>query len=282
MLMPIEIAKMEEARQARAMAEIAPVHEHIMGGVMTYMEPGSWSNYACNLGMEGPVTDEELDRLVRFFVERGVEPEVELAAFADKTLIKGLAERGFELREFEAVLSKPIIAAEDLQSLIAGSWPKDDNGQELVVERVEPDDEAMVQESCRVGMSGFVPADHKITDGELEMHRKIVGHPHGEYIVAKFGDTVIGAGGAEYPRCEVMPVGVLFGVTVLEPWRRRGVQQALIVHRLERARVKGAKIAVIHGEPGASTDRNAMRMGFAPAYMKATMAMRGEGLVASR
>ncbi|PHQ82238.1 MAG: hypothetical protein COB69_02480 [Phycisphaera sp.] len=280
--MPIEIAKMEEARQARAMAEIAPVHEHIMGGVMTYMEPGSWSNYACNLGMDGPVTGDDLDRLVRFYVERGAEPEVEVASFADKTLIDGLAKRGFELRGFEVVLAKQFESGEDLSSLIQGGWPKDDNGQELVVERVDPDDEAMVQESCRVAMSGFVPAGYEASEKELAMHRKIVAHPHGDFIVAKFGSTVVGAGGAEYPRCEVMPVGVLFGVTVLEPWRRLGVQQAMIVHRLERARAKGAKIAVIHGEPGASTDRNAMRMGFAPAYTKAIMAMRGEGLVASR
>jgi len=264
------------------MAEIAPVHEHIMGGVMTYMEPGSWSNYACNLGMDGPVTGDDLDRLVRFYVERGVEPKVEVPSFADTTLIDGLAERGFELRGFEVVLAKAIDDKEDLRSLVQGGWPKDDNGQELIVERVEPEDEAMVRESCRVAMSGFVPADYEASDNELAMHRKIVAHPHGDFIVAKFGSAVVGAGGAEYPRCDVMPVCVLFGVTVLEPWRRRGVQQAMIVHRLQRARDHGARIAVIHGEPGASTDRNAMRMGFTPAYTKAIMAMRGEGLVASR
>ena len=38
--MPLEIARMEEARQARAMTELGATYERIMGGVMAYLEPG--------------------------------------------------------------------------------------------------------------------------------------------------------------------------------------------------------------------------------------------------
>jgi GNAT superfamily N-acetyltransferase len=280
-LMPIEIARMEEARQARAMTEISLGFEHIMGGVMSYMEPGSWANQACGVGLNGPIEEADVDRLVEYFVSKGVEPKVEICQFADSSILRALAKRNFELREFEAVLAKQILPDERMEDLLTHGWPVDDEGERLVIECVDPQDDAMVLESWRVAMSGFVPEVREPSAGELDMHRKIVGHPHGEFVVAKFGDTVVGAGGAEYPRGDDITVMVLFGVSVLEPWRKRGVQQALIAHRVEQGRQRGAQVATIHSLPGASTDRNAMRLGFAPSYTKTIMAMSGEGLVPS-
>ena len=281
MLMPNEIARMEEARQARAMTEIAPVNEPIMGGIMSFLEPGSWSNQACGIGLAGEVTDDEIDRFVAFYESRGVEPRAEVAQFADPSLVAGLGRRGFDLRQFETVLARPIDPHEAVMDSMPGVWPTDEAGNELIIERVEPDDEAMVLESMRVAMSGFVPEGYKPSAGEIEMHRRMVAHPHSDFVVAKFGDAVVGAGGAEYPRDAEIPVAVLFGVSVLNEYRRRGVQQALILHRVKRAQEKGAKVAVIHSLPGASTDRNAMRLGFAPCYTKVVLAKRGEGLVPS-
>lgn len=281
MLMPSEIARMEEARQARAMTEIAPVNEPVMGGIMSYLEPGSWSNQACGVGLNGPVTDDEIDRFVAFYETQGVEPRAEVAQFADASLVAGLGKRGFDLRQFETVLARPIDPDEDVMSAMPGDWPTDDAGNKLVIERVDPSDEAMVLESQRVAMSGFVPEGYAPSAGEIEMHRKIVAHPHSDFVVAKFGGTIVGAGGAEYPRDAEIPVAVLFGVSVLDEFRRRGVQQAMILHRVRRAQEKGARVAVIHSLPGASTDRNAMRLGFAPCYTKVVLAKRGEGLVPS-
>lgn len=281
MLMPIEIARMEEARQARAMTEIAPVHEPVMGGVMSFLEPGSWANQACGVGLAGPVQDDEIDRFVAFYESRGVEPRVELCQFADATLIAGLGRRGFDLRQFETVLARAFGPDEVLPAALTDTGPTDERGNKLVVERVDPADDAMVMESLRVAMSGFMPEGHVPSEGEIEMHRRVVAHPHGEVIVAKFGERVVGSGGAEYPRDAEIPVGVLFGVSVLPEFRRRGVQRAMILHRVRGAHERGAKVAVIHSIPGAATDRNAMRLGFLPCYTKAILAKKGEGLVPS-
>lgn len=281
MLMPIEIARMEEARQARAMTEIAPVNEPVMGGVMSFLEPGSWANQACGVGLAGPVSDDEIVRFVAFYVTRGVEPRVELSQFADLSLITGLGRRGFDVRQFETVLARAIDPGEDVLAAMPGAWPVDEDGRRLEIARVDSADEAMVLESLRVAMSGFMPEGYTPSAGEIEMHRRIVAHPHGEVIVARFGSAVVGSGGAEYPRDEAIPVGVLFGVSVLPAFRRRGVQQAMILRRVQRAQELGARVAVIHSLPGASTDRNAMRLGFAPCYTKVIMARRGEGLVPS-
>ncbi len=279
--MPSEIARMEEARQARAMTEISVDYERIMGGVMSFLEPGSWANQACGVGLAGPVEEADVDRFVEYYTSRGVEPKVEVCQFADESLLKALGDRGFELRQFETVLVRKIDPDASALGGLTHGWPVDDEGRKLTIERVDPNDEALVLESWRVAMSGFMDEPSDPTEGQLEMHRQIVGHPHGEFIVAKFGDTIVGAGGAEYPRGDDISVVVLFGVSVLDEWRRRGVQQAMIAHRVEQGRLKGAKVAAIHSLPGASTDRNSMRLGFAPSYTKAIMAMSCEGLVPS-
>ena len=281
MLMPSEIARMEEARQARAMTELGAIHERIMGGVMAYLEPGSWANQACGIGMGGKVSQDEVDRLVAFYESRGVEPRAEVAQFADESLLAAMANHQFELRQFETVLARLLHEGEQIDPAPAQGWPVDSDGNELVIEAVDAADETLVLESWRVAMSGFLPEPREPTEKELAMHRTILAHPHSEYLVAKFGDTVVGAGGAEYPRGDDIPVGVLFGVSVLDAYRRRGVQQALILHRVRGAQQRGAKVVVIHSLPGASTDRNSMRLGFGPCYTKAIMAKKGEGLVPS-
>lgn len=281
MLMPTEIARMEEARQARAITEVVAHFERIMGGVMSFLEPGSWANQACGVGLNGPVSEDEIDRFVAYYTSRGVEPRVELAQFADASLISGLGRRGFDLRQFETVLARTIDPDEEVMGALPGDWPTDDSGRRLVIQRVEPDDEKLVLESFKVSMSGFMPAGYTPSNAEIEMHRKIVAHPHSEYLVAMFGETVAGAGGAEYPRDAEIPVAVLFGVSVLRKFRMRGVQQAMILHRLRGAQERGAKVGVIHSIPGASTDRNAMRLGFRPSYTKVILAKKGEGLVPS-
>ncbi len=281
MLMPTEIARMEEARQARAMTEIVPDYEPVMGGVMSFLEPGSWANQACGVGLNGAVTEDEIERFVTYYTSRGVEPRVELSQFADPTLIAALGKRGFDLRQFETVLARPIDPSEDVMGVAPAGMPTDDRGRELVIEPVEPDDEAMVLESFKVSMSGFMPPGYVPSEAEIGMHRKIVAHPHADYLVARFGSDVVGAGGVEYPRDDEIPVGVLFGVSVRSEFRRRGVQQAMILHRVKGAQERGAKVAIIHSLPGASTDRNAMRLGFAPCYTKVVLAKRGEGLAPS-
>jgi GNAT superfamily N-acetyltransferase len=66
---------------------------------------------------------------------------------------------------------------------------------------------------------------------------------------------------------------------VLPEFRRRGIQQALIAARLNYAAARGARLATIGSKPGAGTERNVRRMGFATAYTKPVMVRPGPGLV---
>ena len=60
----------------------------------------------------------------------------------------------------------------------------------------------------------------------------------------------------------------LWGAVVGEPFRRRGIQAALIARRLRQGIEEGCSVAVIECEPGIPTERNAMRLGFSLAYTR--------------
>ena len=91
--------------------------------------------------------------------------------------------------------------------------------------------------------------------------------------LAEADGEIIGAGKADVTEV----VGGLFGLSVLPAWRRRGVQQALIVARLEALRERGCRWATISSEPGVATERNARRMGFELAYTKVDLRQLGGG-----
>lgn len=267
-----QIAVMEEARQALGTAEICPEKEEIAGGWMCFSGVGSWANQACGLGLAGPVTDEELDRLVAFYVSRGVEPRIELCPFADESLTLGLARRGFELREFENVLARELPAGEDLRAVHPHGWP---DALELV--HVDPEDEIAVRQFVEVSTQGFRPAEEPISDGLLEISMRMVRHPRCDAFLARWQGEAAGGGAME----SSAPVACLFGASVGDEYRRRGIQGALMLRRLERARERGCTLGVIHSRPGIPTERNALRLGFFLAYTKVVMAMPGEGLAVS-
>ena len=282
---PIDVARLEERREALAITEIAPSHERIMGGVMGLGEPGSWINQAMGVGLEGPVTEAELDRLVAFYTERSIEPRIELCPFVDDSLILGLEARGFFLREFSNIFARPIgpDLAEDWPHLVVRGWPVDDAGHELRIVRVTSSDHEYFMAFAEISMSGFLPEPRALTEGEIQLGRSIIDHPRSEGCVAIFGDQVVAAGGAEFPKNgAVGPIASLFGTSVLEPWRRRGIQQALIAFRLGLAAKHGAEVATIGSKPGIPTERNSMRLGFTLAYGRVALAIPGPGLTPCR
>jgi GNAT superfamily N-acetyltransferase len=272
------IARAEESRQARGASEVADGFRAIGGGVMLWGRVGGWMNYATGMGLAGPVPEDELDAMEATYVERGVEPRVELCPLAEASLLVSLERRGFALRGFEDVLYREIVPDEQFRPLI-GAPP------ELRIQTVDPRDHAMVREFAMTAVSGFLPVGQAVPQQSLVVSERVVRHPRVVAIIAKLpGEDArmlaVGAGSMEVAPCEVPGVGMitsLFGLTVREPFRRRGVQQAMIAWRLNEARARGARLATIGSKPGAGTARNVMRMGFRVAYTRAIVAKRGVG-----
>ncbi len=261
-LSPIEIARLEEDRQAVGTADIATEAVAIAGGWMCYEAPGSWSNQAAGLGLAGPVSDAELDALVAFYETRKAEPRIEVCPFVDDSLVVGLAERGFVLCEFENVLARELTADEDLRAIAPHGSPAG-----LTIERVDAADAERVALFADVSSSGFRAEGTAVPPSDLALTTRIAAHPRCDSYLAMIDDEPAGGGSMEVGE----HVGSLFSTSVLPAYRRRGIQAALIVQRLERARERGCRLVCIHSQPGIPTERNAARLGFAIAYTKVLM-----------
>ncbi len=273
-LAPIEIARLEETRQARSVGEIADTREAIAGGVMAFTAPGAWSNQAVGLGLEGPVSDVELDRFVDFYVRRGVEPQIEVCPFAHDSLVKGLAARGFRLREFGNVLAK------DLTHDDTHAPPSLAGG--MKIHRLDPGDEPLLLAYTDIAISCFLPPDVSPDDHFRESIRRSVVHPRSTTFLAMFDGKPQGGGGMEVAQLDTgVRTSCLFGAGVTPEYRRRGAQLALIAARVHEARRQGASLVCIQSRPGIATERNAMRLGFQVAYTKVVMTLPGDGLTPS-
>lgn len=268
----VDIARLVERKQAAAVAELARESRPLAEGWMAFGGPGAYVNKACGFGFDRPPTEPELDELVTFFTSRGVEPRVELSPFAPPSLLASLAQRGFVLQRFGNVLARKIPQGDDLRALLPQGWPAG-----LTIERVDPKDAAAVREHIEISESGFLAEGELLPQEFLEVGLKAVQRPSQDAFVARLGGEAVAAGGCESSEGAT----VLFGTTVKPAWRGRGIQQALIVARLERGRERGSRLAVIISGPGIPTERNAARLGFEMVYSRVTLVKHGEGLVPS-
>jgi GNAT superfamily N-acetyltransferase len=266
-----QIGALEERRQAQMLASVAPLVRRFAGGVMGFHEIGSWQNQASGAGLDGPVTDDDIDAMVEFYVSRGVEPRVELSPFAHPTLIEGLAARRFVVREFEHVLARELPAGEDLQARLPFGRPA---GLELEI--VDKSDAAAIEAAVTATMRGFYP-DGEPPQAMLDACRSTLLLDGTLTFLARVDGELAAAGSLS---CGSQ-VASLMGVSTATAFRRRGIQQALIVARLAAARERGCVLVTIGSRPGMPTERNAMRLGFRVAYTKVIVAQPGEGLARS-
>lgn len=284
MLTNMEIARLEEAREAAGSADALlrgrerdPACAHHAAekngtGWMMFGGTKSWWTQAVGMGMDGAVSDDDLDRLVTFFASRGAVPRVAVASYAHPSLMAGLVARGFVAREWVHIYARQLAPAEDLwaswpHARPEGHGPESHGPESYEIERVNPADEHAIREYADVASSGFRPAGTPMTEDMLHFNRQVLQHPPCQGFAVRIQGQVVAAGAMEAHEQIVS----LFGASVLPAYRRRGLQAALMVARMEAGRARGCRLATIHGQPGVATERNAGRLGFSMAYAKLVM-----------
>jgi GNAT superfamily N-acetyltransferase len=263
----LELARAFELVQAEATSELATATARVGDAWLAFAGVGSFVNRAVGLGMSESTRPESLDAIDDFFASRGAEPKVELTAFADETLLRSLADRGYVLSLMENVLVRSV-ADGDAPVLPHGAVPG------LGIERVDPHDEAAVRAYVAMGWSGFLPEGAEVPPEQLGPSIAAARAPTADALVVRIDDTIVGAGGCETRR----GITTLFGASVKPDHRRRGIQQALIAARLAAGRSRGANLAIIVSKPGIPTERNAARLGFRMGYVRVVLVRRGPGL----
>jgi GNAT superfamily N-acetyltransferase len=253
--------EMAEARACRGCAEsFHQLHpdfpvavEEIAGGYAVFAGVDSPVTQAIGVGLNGEVSDAELDRLQNFFFSRGAAAAVELCPLVEMSLYERFAKRGFHLLEVSDVLFRRLPMPED----VIGAMPAD-----VTVRRAAPDEARLCAETVAQGFAEHYPVTQAGLD-VMEGFFPRTGDEASAFLAfvngtVAGGATVSGRGG----------VCGLFGASTLPAFRRRGVQTALMSARLAWAAERGCDLAVSIAQPGSASHRNIERRGFRVAYTR--------------
>ena len=223
------------------------------GGVAVFAGVDSPITQVLALGMNGPVTANELDELETFYRSRGSAVFVELSPFADPTVLALFNERGYRVVEFSSVLIRSVQASD-------AEW----NSPVTVQVRIPRGDE--VPRWSHTVASGFFE-DAEIAPGIVEVLESYAGTSSMTALLVEVEGVT--AGGGALSRHQ--GVAWLAGQSTLPAMRKRGVQAALIGKSLAIAADSGCTLAIAATLPGSVSQRNFERQGFAVAYTRCKM-----------
>ncbi|MHB1017521.1 MAG: GNAT family N-acetyltransferase [Coriobacteriia bacterium] len=228
------------------------------GGAGVWYSPGNLVNGSFGLGMNGPVEREEIAALIAFFEGRGDPARIDVSPHADSSLLRWLAEYGFVATAFETVLCQRLDAAEAAQDTTP---PAGDSAVRVVLAATDEERELWASLEAR-GFTDDAPDEAGIT-----LARAIALRTDALHFIGYVGDEPAGTGMLYIAD----GIAMFNGDSTLPQWRGRGVQTAILAHRLAYAREAGCDLGVIEASPGGISERNQQRAGFAVAYTRVSL-----------
>ena len=205
---------------------------------------------AVGLGLDGPVSEEEFDRLEEFYRSRSEPVRVETCPLADPSLIEHFGKRSYRVTEFTNVMARPVDKGE--------KWPAPSPG--VTIEKCGPE---LIELWTMTVSQGFAE-QFAVTQELLDvMHMFALGSGSECYLARVDGKVAGGATLSVRSR-----VAGLFGASTLPAFRNRGVQTALLHTRLARAAASGCDVAVSLARPGSVSQRNIVRQDFRVLYTR--------------
>ena len=245
----IETAQAANARGCTAIHPQAATLD-VAGGCAVFVGAQSPLSHAVGIGLDGPVTGLEIDRLEAFYRSRGGKVSVELCPLADPGILTTLGDRGYRVTEFNNVLVKRLAGAAIVLT------PR--------VRRALPDETDIW--SHTVGRGFF--DEHELSTEEMDVGRAICAMPGAlcYLAVTESGELAGGAAAAVYNG-----LATLFADSTIAPHRRGGLQRELIAARLNEALAQGCLLATASTLPGSGSQRNYERLGFEVVYTRITL-----------
>jgi GNAT superfamily N-acetyltransferase len=237
----------ETMRELRSGAESAV--DRVCGGFAIYCGAGSPVTQAVGLGLDGPVTSEEFDRLEEFYFSRKEPVRVETCPMAHGSLFEFFGQRGYRVTEFSNVMARPVGGSEEL--------PESDG---VDIRRAGREELDLWTLTVAQGFAEHFP----VTQGLLDVMKMFSMGKGTECYLARIDGRVVG-GATVALRGNIAG---LFGASTLPEFRKRGVQTALLHTRLRRAAETGCDLAVSLAQPGSASNRNIARRGFQTLYTR--------------
>ena len=256
-----KLARRLESTDAYAGVEFTRAHARMNADSIAAAEPfaGGWAIFggvdspltqAFALGLDGPVSEDEIERMEEFFHSRGASADVELCPYTDSSLVQIFKDRSYTLLEFSNVLVRKL-TPDDMHV---------DSDSEVVIRRPEPHEIRLLAET--VGRGFFETGD--LPPMMIEMFDTFFQTSAGAAFLAEVGGSAAGGG------VVILHEGIasLGGASTLPEFRNRGIQTALLRERLAFAARAGCEIAMVTTMPGTISQRNVERQGFRVVYSR--------------
>jgi GNAT superfamily N-acetyltransferase len=252
----VEMAEAHAGREcAEACHRLHPEYPvavaEIAGGIAVFAGVDSPVTQAIGVGLQGEVSDAELDALGEFFHSRKAPAAIELCPLVEMNLYEKFAARNYRLFEVSNVL-----LLDDLKSVSI----QDKLSPGVTVRVAAPEESKLWTLTVAQGFAEHYP----VTEAMLDLMEGFY-HRETACCYLAFVDGEIAGGAAVSAQRGVCG---LFGASTLPAFRRRGVQSALLATRLAWAREKGCDLAVSITQPGSISHRNIERSGFRVAYTR--------------
>ena len=239
------------------------------GGLGVYAGPTSPASKVIGLGFDAEWDLQEIEAIERAWHERGEAVRVELSARADVAIAQALTGRGYRLRGFEDVMGVALP-----REAMPGAAP----GAAIAIDELGPGEWRPWMDAAIEGFAvpdGSAPNDEHFPREVLENVFSDIAQTAGfRRYVARIDGTVAGAASLRLDD----RVAQLCGAATLAPFRRRGVQAALLARRLADATAAGCDVAVVVTQPGSKSQANALRQGFAILYTRAILIQHRTGV----
>jgi GNAT superfamily N-acetyltransferase len=241
----------------------------LAGGLVVYAAPGSPMNKGIGIAITEPLEEGPLAAVEEEWRARSEPLRIELSALAKPEAATMLTDRGYRLIGFENQLGYALAGWG--QSPLPMPSPQAGSGAQIIVETLTAADEKLWRD---VTVDGFAHPDASPTAHEVFPREVLddifvtLGRTSGfRRYVAKIDGLAVGAASLRIDGA----IAQLAGAATLPAFRRRGVQAALLRHRLEDARDADCTLAVVTTQPGSTSQANAQRRGFALLYTRAIL-----------
>lgn len=216
----------------------------IAGGYAAFCGAGSPLTHAVGLGLNGPVSAADFDRMEEFYRSRGSGISVEFCPHADWSLLELLGQRGYAIAECNNVLAGPAAGSPDARVRIAQDaevWSK-------------------------TMLAGFF-ARAEFSEMEWDTGRRLFHLENATPWIAHV-DGFAAAAAAMNVRGGL---ALLFADSTFPKYRGQGLHLALIRARLKHAAGLGCDLATASTAPGSVSQRNYERAGFQVLYTRLNM-----------
>ena len=251
-----EVPQVHHARiLQKTRSEVGAAAEAVGGGHMVFAGLGSPVGRAVGMGLDRPMTAEDLDRIEAFYRAHHAPAQVDVCPLHDPALFEVMKQRGYAIAELNNVLWRRLLRNENFPAGPA----------EIEFRRARDDEGDAIADILALSFHEKVP----VPEGFREMLAPMFQFPGGVRFVAHAEGKMVGVGaGLIIPEHKVF---ALFGAGTLPEFRGRGIQTTLLGLRMRTAAEAGCELAVIVTQGGTISQRNAERLGFRVAYSKATL-----------